>query len=230
MKEALKEKEDQLKVSCSVKKDEVEKSIIGIRNAYSMKSIMENELINGIFSVYTNTEDETEYIKCTFCEKWDNPISVKKLGIMLIEDSNYSTYESGVKKAMSKAFSNLKGALIKHIESQSHTLPLKKESEYNYQNKHAKECIAHAMRQHAYFALKSNMPFNQFENYLATSVSSGLEIGNINHTYHFIEQFLELVDKELIKMTATWFCEQKHVTITLDMGLKMESLCLLFCL
>ena len=69
VKEALKEKEDQLKVSCSVKKDEVEKSIIGIRNAYSMKSIMENELINGIFSVYTNTEDETEYIKFTFCEK-----------------------------------------------------------------------------------------------------------------------------------------------------------------
>ena len=119
---------------------------------------------------------------------------------------------------MSKAFLNLKGALIKHIESQSHTLPLKKESEYHYQNKHAKECIAHAMCQHAYFALKSNMPFNQFENYLATSVSSGLEIGNINHTYHFIEQFLELVDKELIKMTATWFCEQKHVTITLDVG------------
>ena len=62
------------------------------------------------------------------------------------------------------------------------------------------------------------MPFKRFENYLATSVLSGLEIGNINHTYHFIEKFLELVDKELIKMTATWFCEQKHVTITLDVG------------
>ena len=108
--------------------------------------------------------------------------------------------------------------MVRHIESQTHFNSLKKESEYNHQYKKSKENIAHAMRQHAYFALKSNMPFEQFEKYCATTVSSGLDIGNINHSRYFIEHFLELIDKELIKMTAEWFPNQEHVTITLDVG------------
>lgn len=119
---------------------------------------------------------------------------------------------------MSRAFSNLKTTLVRHIESQSHISSLKKETEYNFHYKNTKESIAHAMRQHAYFTIKCNLPFNQFENYCATSVSSGLDIGNLNHTRFFIEKFLHLIDKELIMKTVAWFNNQTNVTITLDVG------------
>ena len=200
VKDILKPNEQQQFSYGMAKREEVEKSLGDIKRACDMKTIMDNILVKNILSVYTNEEDETEYLKCNICEKWEsNPNSYKNLGIMLVEGSDYSIYHLGLKKVMSRAFSNFKTTLARHIESQSHQSSLKLESEYNYKNKDAKESIANAMRQHAYFALKSNMPFNQFENYCATSVSSGLDIGNINHSRFFIEKFLELVNTEVIK-------------------------------
>ena len=64
------------------------------------------------------------------------------------------------------------------------------------------------MRQMAYFTLKCKLPFNQFENYCATNVSCGLELGNINHSHTFIQKYLSL----------DWFDEQTDITVTLEIG------------
>ena len=219
VKDILQLKNVQQESSYGMPKKGFEDALGAIKTACDMKTILDNILVKNIMSVFTNEEEETEYLKCNFCEKWEsNPQSHKDLGIMLLKGSKYSIYHQGVKKAMSRAFSNFKGALLKHIESQSHQISLKLEKGYNYKYKDEKESITNAMHQHAYFALKSNMPFNQFENYLATSVSSGLDIGNINHSNFFIEKFLELVNTEVIKKTADWFRNQANVTITLDVG------------
>ena len=195
-----------------------EKYLQEIKQAESMKAITDNSLVKNTFSVFQNEEDETEYMKCNICAKWDNPNSAKNLGIALIEGSNYSIYQSGIKKPMSRAFSNFKKTLVVHIESQSHNASVKQEKEFNYQNKNAKESVAHAMRQQAYFTIKCNLPFNQFENLCATEVFSGLDLGNINHTRFFIDKFLDVINKELVKKTVTWFHSQTSVTVTLDVG------------
>ena len=69
-----------------------------------------------------------------------------------------------------------------------------------------------------YFTLKCKLPFNRFENYCATNVSCGLEIGNINHSRTFIQKYLSLINDELIKKTLDWFDEQTDITVTLDIG------------
>ena len=74
------------------------------------------------------------------------------------------------------------------------------------------------MRHLAYFTVKSNLPLEQFETFLATSHSCGLELGNINHSRLFVTKFLSLVDTQLISKTLSWFKDQENVTITLDIG------------
>ena len=74
------------------------------------------------------------------------------------------------------------------------------------------------MRQLAYFTVRSNLPFNQFPNLLATVNSCGLNLGDINHTESFIDAFLTLVNEELCKKTADWFNSENEVTATLDIG------------
>ena len=61
------------------------------------------------------------------------------------------------------------------------------------------------MRQYAYFTIKCSLPFYLFENDCDICFASCLDIGNINHTKILIENFSELVDKELVKKTAEWF-------------------------
>ena len=165
-------------------------------------------------------EDDTEMMKCEICYKWSNSNSEKNLGIHLVEGSNYSVfdYEQGVKNAMSKSFSRFKYILIKHLEGQTHHRSLKQNNDFDTKNKKIKDAVSQSMRQMAYFTIKCNLPFNQFENYCATNVSCGLEIGNINHTRRFILTFLQLVSEKLVAKTADWFSKQKHVTITLDVG------------
>ena len=194
--------------------------INNIKVATSMKSIKENKLIKNIFSIYKREDDDTEIMKCELCDKWSNSNSEQKLGIQLLEGSNYSVfdYEQGVKKAISKSFSNFKIILIKHIESQTHNKSLKHNHDFDTKNKRTKDAVSHSMRQMAYFTIKCNLSFNQFENYCATNFSCGLEIGNINHSRRFILTFLDLVSEKLVKKTADWFSEQKYVTITLDIG------------
>ena len=186
--------------------------INNIKVATSMKSIKENKLIKNIFSIYKREDDDTEMMKCELCDKWSNSNSEQKLGIQLLEGSNYSVfdYEQGVKKAMSKSFSNFKITLIKHIESQTHNKSLKHNHDFDTKNKRTKDAVSHSMRQMAYFTIKCNLPFNQFENYCATNFSCGLEIGNINHSRRFILTFLDLVSEKLVKKTADWFSEQKY--------------------
>ena len=70
----------------------------------------------------------------------------------------------------------------------------------------------------AYFTLKCKLPFNQFENYCATNVSCGLELGNINHSHTFIQKYLSLINDEFIKKTLDWFDEQTDITVTLEIG------------
>ena len=84
---------------CSVEPD-IEKLLNDIKNANSMSSIKNNKLIANKFLIYKNEEDDTEYMKCEVCSKWDNLNSVKKLGQALIDGSEYSVYEAGVKHAM----------------------------------------------------------------------------------------------------------------------------------
>ena len=52
--------------------------------------------------------------------------------------SNVDRGKSGIKKPMSKHFSCFKSGLVRHIQSQSHTSSIKKESEFNYQHKEKK--------------------------------------------------------------------------------------------
>ena len=195
-----------------------ERDINDLKQANSMASIKANKLVSNKFSIKLEEEDETEYMRCDICSKWANPISSQKLRQELVEGSEYSVNQSGVKKPMSKAFSNFKLGLVKHIESQSHKQSLIKEKDYNFKYSNAKESIAVAMRQTAYFTIKCNLPFNQFESLCATNVYCGLELGDINHTRFFIDQFLDLVNNELIIKTADWFKDQEAVTITLDIG------------
>ena len=198
--------------------DMFEKHINELKQAVSMKSIKENVLIKNIFVIYKQTEDDTEFMKCQICSSWSNPNSAKSLGIHLVEGSEYSVFEKGIKHTMSQEFSNLKRTLIKHISCQTHQTSLKQEDDHNRKNKQLKKSISHSMRQMAYFTLKCKLPFNQFENYCATNVSCGLEIGNINHSRTFIQKYLSLINDELIKKTLDWFDEQTDITVTLDIG------------
>ena len=84
-----------------------------------MKSIMENPLVKNIFSVIKKDEDETERFKCMICDKWSGAKSVKNLGILLVEGSSYSVYSLGIKKSMSREFSNFKNLLERHKQPNS---------------------------------------------------------------------------------------------------------------
>ena len=57
------------------------------------------------------------------------------------------------------------------------------------------------------------------------SFACGLDIGNINHNKILIGNFLELVDKELVKKTAEWFYQQTSITTTL-----LEQKLVFYCL
>ena len=90
--------------------------------------------------------------------------------------------------------------------------------DYRQKNSSVKENIFQNMRHISYFVLKSNLPFEQFPCLLATANCCGLELGDLNHSCHFITKFLEVVNEELLMKTTEWFEEQKDITITLDIG------------
>ena len=115
-------------------------------------------------------------------------------------------------------FSNVKYSVFCHLKTDSHNTFYKEHMKEKAIIHDKKEKIFKTMRHLAYFTVKSNLPLEQFETFLATSHSCGLELGNINHSRLFVTKFLSLVDTQLISKTVSWFKDQENVTITLDIG------------
>ena len=122
------------------------------------------------------------------------------------------------KKSQTSSFVNLKTSLIRHIDGVRHKKIVKDQLAHERKHKAVKENINLSMRQLAYFCLKSNLPYVQFDKLLATVNFCDHELGKINHSDRFIKEFSTLVDMELIKKTAEWFRQQENDTVTLDIG------------
>ena len=183
----------------------------------SVKSILENFLIQDIFEVQTNDETEEEYLTCLVCQK--NSLN-RKPGIIIEGGSNYSVYNetTGMRNKCDRWFSNFKKKVVKHLKSSTHTNSVTVERQHIDKVCKLKADIHTSMRHLAYYTLHSNTPFEQFPILLATVNKCGVNLGDINHTRKFIVIFLELVNDELYKKTYKWFNDQKEVTVTLDIG------------
>ena len=182
----------------------------------SMKQILKNKLVEGIFEI--EESENCDSLICVVCKNRAKGTSSAKLGFSLVDGTEYSVWESGIKRPMSKSFSNLKQKIATHLESHVHINCVTAELEDRAKVYQTKDKIFRSMRQLAYFCLKSNLPFNQFESLLATANVCGLQLGDKNHSREFMLQFLNLVDTELIKKTVKWVEDQEHITITLDIG------------
>ena len=181
-----------------------------------MASILKNPLVDGIFKIICDKEESSESLFCEPCKTWSKVQTTPiKLGH---EGSMYSVWKSGIKRPMEKWFSNLKITIFRHLISDSHHRCVDSEFGFQAKNSSVKENIFQNMRHISYFVLKSNLPFEQFPSLLATANCCGLELGDLNHSRHFINKFLEVVNEELLMKTTKWFEEQKDITITLDIG------------
>ena len=80
------------------------------------------------------------------------------------------------------------------------------------------------MRYISYFAIKSELSFQNFPTLLATVIKCKVELGNINHSEYYIVKYLECLNRILIDETVKWLDAQEDntVSVTLDIGKDME--------
>ena len=62
------------------------------------------------------------------------------------------------------------------------------------------------------------MPFNNFNSFLSTVNRCGVDLGNLNHSQHYLHKFTLLLDQVLKQNTEQWLKIENEVTITLDIG------------
>ena len=183
-----------------------------------MDKLLENRQVKDIFAIERDANTQ-EILACKPCRKWKaDRMSHHSVFHLPVDGSTYSVWSSGKKLPMENWFSNFKASLRDHIMSDFHQKSLKEELNERTIVHKKKDEIFKTVRHMAYFSLKSNLPFEQFPSLLATTNACGLEIGDINHSRKFITNFLELLNSELEKKTATWFLENDNITLTLDIG------------
>ena len=103
---------------------------------------------------------------------------------------------------MTRTFSNLKVTVVRHVDSHIHKRACDKEFKERRVVDKTRQDILKSMMYLAYFSIKSNAPFQQFENLIGTGGMCGLELGDINHSRNFIVKFMNLLDVCLIKKTC----------------------------
>ena len=168
----------------------------------SVKMLLANPLVKDVFLFYLdNNDDGLEVLICGPCSKWGvgESSSTSKSGIKLLDGSEYSVWETGLKRPMTRTFSNLKITVAKHVETHTHKRALEKEFKETIATNNTKKDIFNSMLYLSYFSVKSNLPFQLFENLFGTVGICGLELGDINHSVEFINKFMSLLDVCLIK-------------------------------
>ncbi len=82
----------------------------------------------------------------------------------------------------------------------------------------SREEVSRCMRHFSYFEAKSSMPFNNFNAFLSTVNRCGVDLGNLNHSQHYLHKYTLLLDQVLKQNTEQWLKLKNEVTITLDIG------------
>lgn len=185
-----------------------------IRIAKSIAEIMKNRLVENIFEIETDNTTNISKLCCKTCVNFPN---YKVIGI-IIQDTTYDNNTDSRKQPL--WFNNMKKSLLKHIKKETHLRNL--EDSINKQNgeHNVKANIMKAMRNLSYFAIKSELSFQNFPILLATVNKCNIELGNINHSQYYIVKYLECLNRVLIDETVEWLNVQEDntVSVTLDIG------------
>ena len=115
----------------------------------------------------------------------------------------------------------MKGALIKHLLKETHLKNVRDCKQTETKLNTMKTDIMMAMRNLSYFAVKSELSFENFPTLIATVNRCNVELGNINHSSYYITKYLKCLDQILIDETVEWLNSQEDntVSVTLDIGM-----------
>ena len=195
--------------------DQEDPHLSKIRLATDIDTILNSPLVFNIFELKPPESEENDFSLCCKCcfvpGQGSQGITVK--------DHEFKHEKSrGSGQWQPTWFTNMKKNLIRHLTLLTHE---KKVAEYAQRQR--MQCstrteIAKCMRHLSYYATKTGMPFCQFDSFLATVNRCGPDLGNINHSKHYIKKYTLLIDKILKQRTEEWLLKQKEVTITLDIG------------
>ena len=169
-------------------------------------------MVEGLFDLIDDKDSSKQkLLNCRACEKYDN--------IRLINVEN-PDYEKKYRENLPRWFLNFKRSLLRHLDQSKHT---KAAEEYSAEHRlltDKRKSIMNAIRYLSYFAIKSNLAFDNYPQLLATVNRCDVEIGNINQSSYFIQNYLALIDDILVEDTVSWLNDQKDqtVSITLDIG------------
>jgi hypothetical protein len=123
-------------------------------------------LVKGVFDVFDGVDEHgnpTRLLKCTVCENYGSK-SHKSPGI-LIPDEEYSQLP-GCNQP--RWFINLKKTLLIHINREYHLKLVCEHNTMEVLNNDKRKQVLQTIRYLSYFALKSNMPFEQYPTLLST--------------------------------------------------------------
>ena len=74
------------------------------------------------------------------------------------------------------------------------------------------------MRYLLYFSLKSSLSFAEYPQLLAVANRCKTEVGHINHSRMFMDNYCDYVGEELRQEIINWALQQSAVNFTLDIG------------
>ena len=136
-------------------------------------------------------DEEDSKLKCVLCDLSGSSESLKCRGLFSFSSSEQSSFTA--KEKLSKNFTNLKGAVRKHImQSKSHCVNLEQENE-----KHAAKCEMESKNRKAGLnlglaAMKNYLlgrPYTDYENDVLLMKKSGGLVGELNHSRKFPASF-----------------------------------------
>ena len=153
---------------------------------------------------------KTCYLMCQLC-----PVKHSRI---YVTDKDYDCkhYEN-----MATWFTTMKRSIGSHIQSHVHQQHKEKFDKHIEENDDVLENIKKSLRYLVYYVIRSNIAFISFPPLLATAYGCGIEIGDINHTNDFVSRILPLINTVLMENTKEWLGEQRHISISLDIGTEM---------
>ena len=143
-----------------------------------------------------------EQMICRLCVQNPNNATEHSPGIFKIVG-----VENEQCSVMSDPLRKLKYRLIKHLKTDIHVGKLEKQLQHEQQNRSRSQRnkeIGEKIGSLAYFFFYHKMPFLQFENFLAYYSLHQIDIGQINHSEHFLRRLIDPCHRELLKRLRTY--------------------------
>ena len=144
-------------------------------------------ITNRLDHIFELNFDQTE-LKCIF--SYDETSTTGRFDVTDIEYEKLS--------AKSRKFRNLTSVLRKHIKLDSHQKKAKVDGSARRRDERPRE-IGRRIGTFSYFMFKHDLPFTLFTSFMPWFALSKIDLGEVNHSTRFIENFVTPVYDVLLK-------------------------------